>query len=164
MEIGGYFYTLCDSIALIYHEGRNVRHLIRANLLEKERWRFLVSLPANRDEAWSQIAPLRDKAKLASSVDGALRVFENRFHASLTDLEEVFGNKNWRHARMYGGNAWKAIVILILELANALRSGNLEAAQDLITQLKSARHNTGSFYDKLARLDTPALRKNTHTP
>jgi hypothetical protein len=162
MEIGGYFDTLCDSVALIYHEGRNVRHLVRANLLEKERWRFLGSLPANRDEAWSQIALLRNKAKLAHSVDGALRIFENRFHASLTDLEEVFGNKNWRHARTYGGNAWKAIVILTLELANALRNANLEAAQNLVTQLKSTRHNTGFFYDKLARLDiTRAEKENT---
>jgi len=78
------FNTLCDAAALIYHEGRNVRHLIRANLLEHD-------------------------------------------------------------------------------LVNALRSADSAAAQEILMQLKSARHNTGSLYEKLIRLEKTEAEREKFT-
>ncbi len=50
------FDVLCDTLALIYHESRNVRHLVHQKLLNPQPWRFVVSLPTNRDDAWYEIA------------------------------------------------------------------------------------------------------------
>lgn len=147
------FNVFCDSVALIYHESRNVRHLLREGLLSPEPWRFVVSLPMNRDDAWREIAPLRDKARQTLSVDGALNVFKGRFHASLIDLAEMFTNENWRHAKLYGGNAWAGITELAVQLAEALRSKDRDAVYRIATQLKEARHNTGSVREKIARLE-----------
>ncbi len=159
------FNVFCDSVALIYHESRNVRHLLRAGSLNPpEPWRFVVSLPTNRDDAWREIAPLRDKARQTLSVDGALNVFKCRFHVSLIDLSEMFANENWRHARLYGGNAWAGITGLALQAAEALRSKDGDAVHKISTQLKEARHYTGSVQErrslglrKLARRETPNL-------
>jgi hypothetical protein len=90
------FNTLCDTVALIYHESRNVRHLVHKNKVDGEPWRFIVSLPTNRDDAWREIIALRDKALESTLVDSVLLVFERRFDVSLHDLEEMFGNENWR--------------------------------------------------------------------
>ncbi|MFA4920293.1 MAG: hypothetical protein WC581_13760 [Thermodesulfovibrionales bacterium] len=147
------FNTLCNIVALIYHESRNVRHLVNQNLLAREPWLYVISLPINRDDAWCDIAPLRDKALKATSVDSALLVFESRFHVSLCDLKDMFANENWRHAKLYGGNAWVTIVNLAVQLADSLRSNNVVLAQSIETQLKSARHNTGLVYEKIFRLE-----------
>lgn len=143
----------CDSIALIYHESRNVRHLLGAGLLNPDPWRFVVSLPTNRDNAWREIAPLRNNARQSLSVDGALNVFKSQFHVSLIDLSEMFANENWRHAKLYGGNAWAGITKLAVQLAAALQSKDWGAAYKIATQLKEARHNTGSVQEKIARLE-----------
>ncbi len=146
------FNVLCDGIALIYHESRNVRHLLKKDLLKAEPWCFVVSLPTNRDDAWREITLLRDKARQAPSVDGALNVFKSRFHVSLSELLEMFANENWRHERFYGGNAWTNITELAVQLAEALRSGERDAVCRFATRLMEARHNTGSVKEKLARL------------
>ena len=145
--------VFCDSVALIYHESRNVRHLLSKGLLNLEPWRFVVSLPTNRDHAWREIAPLRDKARQALSVDDALNVFKSRFHVSLIDLSEMFANENWRHARHYGGNAWAGITRLAVQLAEALQSKDRDAVFELATQLKGSQHNTGSVQEKITRLE-----------
>jgi lipopolysaccharide biosynthesis protein len=146
------FNVFCDSIALIYHESRNVRHLLRKGLLNPEPWRFVVSLPTNRDDAWRDIAPLRNKAR-ALSVDDALDVFKTRFHVSLSDLSDMFANENWRHAAHYGGNAWAGITKLAVQLAEALRSKDVAAVFQIASQLKEAQHNTGSVQGKIAQLE-----------
>jgi hypothetical protein len=151
------FDMLCNAVALIYHEGRNARHLIRAGLLDEGRWRYLVSLPANRDDAWREIAPIRQKALAAPSADAALMEFESRFHVSLQDLADMYANENWRHAKLYGGNAWALIVGLTVKLAIGLRSGNA-AVGEIVAALKGARHNTGSFSEKLDRLEHARAR------
>lgn len=148
------FNILCDSVALIYHESRNIRHLLHAGLLNPDPWRFVVSLPTNRDAAWHEIVPLRDRAQKTLSVAGALDVFERRFHVSLLDLSEMFSNQNWRHARLYGGNAWARITDLAIQLAEALRNKDGgAAAYGTAKQLKEARHNTGSVQQKIAKLE-----------
>lgn len=147
------FNLLCDSVALIYHESRNVRHLLHAGLLNPDPWRFVVSLPTNRDAAWRQIVPLRDKARKTLSVDGALNVFELRFHVSLLHLSEMFSNENWRHARFYGGNAWARITDLAIQLAGALRNEDGGPAHKTAMRLNEARHNTGSVQQKITKLE-----------
>ncbi len=147
------FNVFCNGIALIYHESRNVRHLLHEGLLNPEPWRFVVSLPTNRDDAWNVIAPVRDKAQQTQSVDVALDVFRRRFHVSLIDLSEMFANENWRHAQLYGGNAWVSISKLTIQLAEALRSNDRSAVHKGATQLKEARHNTGSVREKITRLE-----------
>ena len=151
------FNTLCDSVALIYHESRNVRHLVHKKLVEGERWRFIVSLPTNRADAWREIISLRGKALESSLVDSALLVFESRFHVSLHDLSEMFGNENWRHAKHFGGNAWAEIAKLAIQLVEALRNKDEIAAKQIATQLNSAKHNTGFVHEKIARLEKERL-------
>jgi hypothetical protein len=152
MGFDHFFRTVCDVVALLYHEGRNVRHLVRQGLLDQEQWRFLMSLPINREDAWREISAIRHKAQREVSVEGALRVFESRFHVSLRDLAEMFANENWRRAKMYGGNAWARIDKLTAELADAMRNQEVEAAEHIMTELRNARHNTGFLFEKLARL------------
>jgi hypothetical protein len=147
------FEMLCDLVALVYHESRNVRHLIRQDLLDRERWRYLVALPRDRLDAWKEIAPLRDKAKEAPSAEAVLRLFEVRFHVALRDVGQMLGHRNWRHAKYYGGNAWAGIAKLTIELAEAIDRGDQAGSERLALRARGARHNTGSVREKLLRLE-----------
>ena len=151
-----HFDTLCDGLALIYHEARNVRHLIRKGFIDGDRWRYLVSLPTNRDDAWRKFTPLRRQALASQSVDGALDLFENRFHVSLSQLQVMFSNQNWRHARLYGGNAWARIVGLAASLAEGMK-GAEAPVDEIAREIQSARHNTGTLSEKLARLERAVM-------
>lgn len=151
------FTILCDTVALAYHEGRNVRHLVREGLIDEECWKYLISLSNDRNDAWRQMSTTRDKARNIGSVDGVLQIFEDRFKVSLNDLAEMFANENWHHAKLYGGNAWAKIVILILELAEALRNEDIQLIQQVITDLKESRHNNGLLFDKLKKLEVSFL-------
>jgi len=51
--------ALADLSTLLYHEGRNVRHLVRAGYASAEQYQILVSLPRNRYEAWAALQPVR---------------------------------------------------------------------------------------------------------
>ena len=42
---------LAEYVSLVYHEARNVRHLIRAGAVKPEKWKYLIALPTNREEA-----------------------------------------------------------------------------------------------------------------
>jgi hypothetical protein len=142
----------CDVVALIYHEARNVRHLVRKGLLQEQQWRFLVSLPINREAAWDNISLARGEAyKL--SVDGVLNLFQNRFHVSLNDLREMFANENWRHAKLYGGNAWARITELAIALSEAIEKQDSDEAERLLAKLENARHNNGFLTEKLSQLE-----------
>jgi len=79
-----------DFVALLYHEARNVRHLIKKGFLDEEPWRWVVSLPVSRDEAWREMSSLRTNARQATSVDEVTSVFEQRFHVTLKELIEMF--------------------------------------------------------------------------
>jgi len=147
------FKRFCDVVALIYHEARNVRHLVRKGLFQEQQWRFLISLPINREDAWDKISAVRGEACKQSSADGVLRVFQNRFRVSLHDLREMFANQNWRHAKSYGGNAWAGITDLAMALSDAIRKDRADEANELLAKLEIARHNTGSLSEKLAKLE-----------
>ena len=61
--------SFADILALLYHEGRNVRHLSRNKTMNVDP-RFLSlrdGLATNRYQAWEQIQPLRGKAVLSPS-------------------------------------------------------------------------------------------------
>jgi hypothetical protein len=85
-------------------------------------------------------------------------VFESHFHVSVEDFVDMFANSNWRNARLYGGNAWQHIGVQIIDLVTALRTGNNGAAEQLISAIRAARHNTGRVSDKLARLEAAARK------
>jgi hypothetical protein len=125
-------------VALLYHEARNVRHLVRAGFINKDRWRYLVSLPVNRDDAWREIEPFRAAARTAASADDVVSVFEERFRINVEDVVTMLGDANWRHAGSYGGNAWKSIGVSVMELRAALRAGNADAAKELVVKIRSA--------------------------
>lgn len=71
----------------------------------------------------------------------------------MIELSQMFENENWRHAKLYGGNAWAGITRLAIQLAEALRSKDRNALHKIATQLNEARHNTGSVQEKIARLE-----------
>lgn len=146
------FALLADYVALVYHEARNVRHLIRAGAIEPEEWKYLVSLPVNRDEAWQALQDVRAQARQANDPAGVLHIFERRFRVSLAQLVALYGNQAWRN-QAYGGNAWERVAELVRQLAECLDAGRLSEADGLLGALRIARHNTGAVIDKLSRLD-----------
>lgn len=151
-----YLRLLADYVALIYHEARTVRHLVREGLVGPEQWKYLVSLPVNRDHAWGELQETRRRARIARTPREALTPFEQRFRVSLPQLIEMYEHKSWRGSA-YGGNAWASIAHLVREFAKLLDSGNLDAAQQILEQLARARHNTGFVRDKLVRLDNALI-------
>jgi hypothetical protein len=144
---------LSDYVSLLYHEARNVRHLIRAGYVSVEGWEKIISLPTNREEAWKVIQPTRSSAKQASSATRCLRMFEQRFDSDLNALQEMFENPNWRHAELCGGNAWARITATVSELVNAIRSGHTSEQETALEVLQQAKHNTGTVRSKLRDLD-----------
>ncbi|MBI3974910.1 MAG: hypothetical protein HY334_00790 [Armatimonadetes bacterium] len=143
---------LADYVTLVYHEARNVRHLIRARAVEPEQWKYLVALPVNRHEAWQALQEVRVQARRVKSTAALLRVFERRFRVSLAQLVALYGQEAWRDAP-YGGNAWETVAGLVGQLASCLEAGRLSAADGLLEALSIARHNTGAVRDKLSQLD-----------
>jgi hypothetical protein len=55
----------------------------------------------------------------------------------------LYDNPARRNA-VYGGNAWKAIAMLVWRLAAALEKDHSDEASGLLTMLSRAQHNTGS--------------------
>ena len=156
----GYLERLANYVALVYHEARNVRHLIRARAIEAEAWKYLVALPVNRDEAWRALQATRLEAQRAKTARGLLLTFERRFRVPLIQLVELYGNPGWRNGA-YGGNAWKRITELVQKLAACLESGRLSDADELFDSLGAERHNTGTIADKLSGLDEALRKKQT---
>jgi hypothetical protein len=147
---------LVDYVALVYHEARNVRYLIRVRAVEPEAWKYLVTLPVNRHKAWEALQGIRAEAHQAETVRAALLPFERRFKVTLEQLLVLYDNPAWRHAA-YGGNAWKIIATLVWSLAAALEKDQLDEVSGVLTRLFQAQHNTGSVVAKLRQLDE-ALR------
>lgn len=147
---------LVDYVALVYHEGRNVRHLLQAQAVAPEQWKYLVALPVNRNKAWEMLQGIRWEARKAETARAALVPFERRFKVTLEQLEVLYANPAWRNAA-YGGNAWKTITQLVRGLAAALEEDRLAEADGLLETLSRARHNTGAVTAKVRKLDE-ALR------
>jgi hypothetical protein len=147
-----YLPLLVDYTTLVYHEARNVRHLIRKRVVEPEVWKYLVSLPENKSQAWKALQGLREKAKQANSVQESLRQFENRFRVTLEQLQILYGHAAWR-SEAYGGNKWKDITIMVRHLAYTLENEQVDEINNVLEMLFQARHNTGLLVEKLHKLD-----------
>jgi hypothetical protein len=145
-------------LALVYHEARNVRHLIRAGSVDRVRYRLIVdSLPKNSDEAWAAMQELRLAARAAAGATAAVDMFSRRFGLTLEELEDLYANSTWKdYADVYGGTAWRVIVHDVIELRDALERGDDERAEKLLSRLPERGHNTepvDGVAKKLARLD-----------
>jgi hypothetical protein len=143
---------LVNYVALVYHEARNVRHLIQVRAVDPEAWKYLVALPVNRHKAWEALQGIRAEAQQAETVRAALLPFERRFKVTLDQLRVLYDNPAWRNAA-YGGNAWKAIAMLVWRLAAALEKDQSDEVSGVLTMLFQAQHNTGSLVAKLRQLD-----------
>jgi hypothetical protein len=143
---------LADYVSLVYHEARNVRHLIRAGAVRPDKWKYLIALPTNRDDAWKAVQGIRALARRAHNVAAVRRPFDRRFRVSVAELVTLYANEAWRN-HPYGGNAWEDIARLVLDAAVALKTGRVSEADRLLEALRVARHNTGRVTDKLERLD-----------
>jgi hypothetical protein len=143
---------LADYLALVYHEARNVRHLIHAGFLEPGPWARLTSLPVNREKAWSGLQSTRTAARKAQRPCDVLSAFERRFQISLQQLIGLYGHQAWRGGA-HGGNAWKGIAQLVSDAAEHLEANSIAETQETFDRLAKAHHNTGLVGEKLHRLD-----------
>lgn len=143
---------LADYLALVYHEARNVRHLIRRSVVDAAPWTYVVSLPVNREKAWRELQSTRATARKAQTPRDVQSVFERRFHVSLLQLIELYGHQAWRGGA-HGGNAWKGIAQLICRAAEHLEANRITETQEDFDRLAQAHHNTGLVSEKLHHLD-----------
>ena len=146
--------SFADILALLYHEGRNVRHLSRNEKMNVDP-RFLSlrdGLATNRYQAWEQIQPLRGKAVLSPSARLAERVFEQKFHLTAEDLGVLFGHSGWK-GTYYGGNAWQPIARMAIQLSHLIDDKQELEAASLVESILQSCHNTGIVRDKLRNLD-----------
>lgn len=142
--------TFKDYVSLMYHESRNVRHLVRGNHISSEGWESIMSLPTNREDAWRVVNQFA--TSLPNDAPTVLSKFADRFGRNLDQLIVLFENENWRHARNRGGHAWARIGSKVRTLAEALTEGKTERAKEIEQDLQMERHNTGTVQNKLAAL------------
>ena len=142
-----------DLCALLYHEARNVRHLIEEGYASTEEYGKLDWLPDNSKEAWRRLQPIRNTAKGAENSALVRRVFEDKFGLGLANTERLFKNPNWRHAKLYGGNQWANIARALSNLSVSLDNGDLDFARKLLPEVWKMKHNTGYVWEKFERLE-----------
>jgi hypothetical protein len=145
--------SFADFLALLYHEARNVRHLIRAGRASASAYAPLTTgLPTNRYEAWRTIQDARSNARQAGTAVACAEIFEQSFRLSLRDLIILFENDGWKHSAR-GGNQWATIATAVTELYHALEGGDADRTNRLVSAITEIRHNTGIVRDKLLDLD-----------
>lgn len=144
---------LADYLTLVYHEARNVRHLIKKGYLSLDPWANLISLPTNRVEAWRSLQTVRREAASAESATAACAVFAARFNVTLEQLVELYMNPAWKNAAAYGGSAWHKPTRLVIAAAEAIDFGDESRALELLRAISASAHNTGLLSSKLQDLD-----------
>lgn len=144
---------LADGLALVYHEARHVRHLVRAGYLLCNGWEQLLSLPTNRVEAWRTIAPSRRAASGSPDRVRAAQAFERRFSKTVDDLRALYGLSHWRHASSVGGHAWHEVVALVSDLGDAIDQRDASVVLTVSEAILQGRHNNGFLRDKILGLD-----------
>jgi len=151
--------TFTDLVTLVYHEGRNVRHLVKDGRIdEPKRYSRLINLPCNRVGAWRVLQKLRDAARARADVTQVERVYSRHFGLTLEEMKRLFEHQGWRHSKSVGGNKWAAITDSVVQLRNALVDGRIEEAKRVADRTLSMCHNTGRVSKKLEDLDS-AIRK-----
>ena len=143
-----------DLVTLLYHEGRNVRHLVKkGHTVDPKFLSLRDGLATNRCEAWKQIQPLRLEAGKARSGREVERIFERRFNLTLDDLVVLYADLGWR-GTSFGGNAWLPIARKVTQVRDLLDSGRKDEADCLIGPILESYHNTGKISGKLEELDS----------
>jgi len=142
-----------DGLALLYHEARHVRFLIEKGYVEPLGWERVVSLPRNRVEAWKQVRSTRETAQQRPTARDAAGVFQKRFGKSLEEITQLNCDPNWRHARAYGGHAWRTVSAFVAALGKALDLNDVPGINEHTLSLLQAKHNTGLIRDKIVELD-----------
>jgi hypothetical protein len=80
-----------DLVTLVYHKGRNVRHLIRAGRIEgPQRYGHLTDLPPKRKEAWKALQKLRNAAKMRTNAKRIADVYFRHFGLTLEKMSQLF--------------------------------------------------------------------------
>ena len=144
--------NLVDFICLLYHEARNVRHPIKAGKLSNEsKYSKLLTLPPNRDKAWQQMGKLRNKAASFSQISEIRNLFQNVYGISIEELLILYQEPCWKGS-LYGGNKWAPICSKIIELLEAIESGDNLKSSKLFAIIPKMEHNTGTVEKKLRRL------------
>ena len=147
-----------DYVTLVYHEARNVRHLVRDGHVEKESYkRIISSLSENPEIAWQQLQRVRIATKKAKSTKRIEKIFQDRFGKDLEELVVLFRNPEWRHAKLRGGNEWAKVTRAVIEFRDAIETNNVGRASELREYIRGMDHNTGKVEAKLYKLDAYLL-------
>jgi hypothetical protein len=144
---------LADGLALVYHEARHARHLVKAGYISPAGWEHILGLPANRVEAWRTVQAVRQAAGEAENASNAAGCFEQRFKKSVDDLEELYTNPHWRHASAVGGHAWRGVAAAVSGLRDAIERAETSDVEIAAESLVAARHNNGPIRQKVKELD-----------
>jgi hypothetical protein len=144
--------NLIDIICLVYHEARNVRHPIKAGKLPKDQKYYkLLNLPHNRDDAWLQMAGVREKAAHCQTARDAAQVFQNEYGLGLEELFALYREPCWKGS-LYGGNKWAPICSKLISLLEAIESGDARKGSQFLKEIIKMEHNTGTVEQKLKKL------------
>jgi hypothetical protein len=134
--------SFASYVCLLYHEARNVRHLITAGVLGGEQSVYLLHLRGigrQRGRSFNNCAiGVSSRERAGAACD----LFAHGFQLSLEDLVDLFGHGGWRHSA-YGGNRWHCIARCVLALRHTLEAG--EAVGDLPGRISAMSHNTGEW-------------------
>lgn len=143
-----------DLVTLLYHEGRNVRHLVKKDHpIDPKFLSLRDGLATNRCQAWKQIQPLRLQTSKARSGKEVEFIFKQQFNLTLDDLVVLYTHPNWK-GTLYGGNAWLPIAHKVKEVRDLLDSGREDEAGCLMDLILEMFHNTGKVSEKLRNLDS----------
>jgi hypothetical protein len=143
-----------DLVTLLYHEGRNVRHLVKnGKPIDSKFLSLRDRLSTNRYQAWKQIQHLRLKAGKVRSSKKVKFIFEQYFKLTLDELIALYAHPSWK-GTFYGGNAWLPLARKVKEASELLDSGSDDEANCLICQIMEMSHNTGKVNQKLKDLDS----------
>ena len=146
--------AFADLVTLLYHEGRNVRHLVKkGHPIDPKFLSLRDRLAANRCQAWEQIQPLRLEAGKARSYKEIELIFEQQFKLTLDDLVFLYAHPSWK-GMPCGGNAWLPIARKVKEVRDLLDSGREDEANCLMSLILEMSHNTGKVSEKLKKLDS----------
>jgi hypothetical protein len=142
-----------DLVTLVYHEGRNARHLIHAGLIkDPQPYNRLTYLPRNREKAWKLLQKLRNAAKMRPDAAKVADAYSRHFGLTLEEMSHLFHHEGWRHSKV-GGNRWAAITDSVIPLRDTLVDGRTEEAEKVADRTLSMNHNRGVVVDKLRNLD-----------
>jgi hypothetical protein len=99
----------------------------------------------------------------AKSVDDVVQPYRDAIGLDLADLASLFAERGW--ASRYGGQKWVAIARAAAELAEALNSGDLEAALKICAVVQDIQHNSGRLVPSLEDWrSAPYLREKWPEP